>query len=738
MNPSRRMDRIALNIRCHELLGQLLDECPVLSDILKTSRNHREVQKRLRRWVRKSLRSSPHALKLQHSKHLKPEHVAALKWREYAAIRILDYLDNAGREFADPDFHDEFAVTDPFRLLWLAVNRGTGGASPPFFRDMIMLFRQFSGKLDHRVPSREEVEDWMQQHASGLDPRIVDIRDANRDRILKLLIGRMDEGHIRSRRFQFQRGMTSEQKLAKAREWWKDHRFHLKFAVRDPDLLNEMLARSLRPETMQILYNAQERGIPFFINPYYMSLINIAEPTFAVGSDLAIRTYVIYSRQLVKEFGHIRAWEREDEVEPGKPNAAGWLLPSRRNVHRRYPDVAILIPETMGRACGGLCVSCQRMYDFQSGHLNFNLDRLRPAGSWPDRLERLMKYFEEDTQLRDILITGGDALMSSDRSLEHILDSVLRMARRKREANFKRKSGEKFAELLRVRLGTRLPVYLPQRITPELAEILSNFKREASSVGVRQFVIQTHFVSAMEITPDVREAIGRLLSAGWTVTNQQVFTAAASRRGHTSRLRQALNDVGVLPYYTFSVKGYTENQENFATNARIVQEQVEEKFIGTVPGKYHDAIRRLPLESDHLVKSIDRIRKEAKVPFLATDRSVINLPGVGKSLTFRVIGITRYGRRIIEFDHDPTRSHSPIIKQMGKVEIVESDTISGYLDQMRAMGEDPSEYESIWGYSIGLTEPRMSVYEYPEYEYKVTNQLSNIQLPDQPGKSRSG
>ena len=737
MNPSRRMDRIAINIRCHELLGKLLDENPVLGDILRTSRNHHEVQRRIRRWVRKSLKSSPHALKVQQSKHLRPERVASLEWWEYAAIRLLDYLDHSGREFVDPDFRDETVVTDPFRLLWLAVSRGTGGASPPFFRDMIMLFRQLAGKLEHRIPSHEEVEDWMLQHASGLDRRIVRNRGRNRDRILKLIIDRIDRGLIQSRRFQFGRGQTPEQKLEKAREWWEDHRFHLKFAIRDPDLLNEMLDRSLRPETMQILYQAQERGIPFFVNPYYLSLINIAEPTFAVGSDLAIRTYVIYSRQLVKEFGHIRAWEREDEVEPGKPNAAGWLLPSKRNVHRRYPDVAILIPETMGRACGGLCVSCQRMYDFQSGHLNFNLDRLRPAGSWPDRLERLMKYFEEDTQLRDILITGGDALMSSDRSLRQILDAVLRMAIRKRRANSSRKSGDKYAELVRVRLGTRLPVYLPQRITPELAELLAGFKREATKAGVRQFVIQTHFVSAMEVTPEVRVAISRLLSAGWIINNQQVFTAAASRRGHTARLRQVLNDVGVLPYYTFSVKGYTENQENFATNARIVQEQVEEKSAGTVPPSFNDAIRRLPMESGNLVKAIDRIRKEAKVPFLATDRSVINLPGVGKSLTFRVIGITRHGRRIIEFDHDPTRAHSPIIREMGKVEIVESDNISGYLDQMRAMGEDPVEYESIWGYSIGLTEPRMSIYEYPEYEYKVTSRLSNIQLADKKPKNRS-
>jgi lysine 2,3-aminomutase len=111
-------------------------------------------------------------------------------------------------------------------------------------------------------------------------------------------------------------------------------------------------------------------------------------------------------------------------------------------VHRRYPEVAILIPDTVGRACGGLCASCQRMYEFQRGNLNFDLDRLRPRETWSEKLDNLMAYFETDSQLRDILITGGDALMSSDASLEKILNAVLEMARRKREANLRRAEGE--------------------------------------------------------------------------------------------------------------------------------------------------------------------------------------------------------------------------------------------------------------------------------------------------------
>ena len=56
-------------------------------------------------------------------------------------------------------------------------------------------------------------------------------------------------------------------------------------------------------------------------------------------------------------------------------------------------------------------------------------------------------------------------------------------------------------------------------------------------------------------------------------------------------------------------------------------------------------------------------------------------PELEEILSFRVIGITRYGRRILEFDHDETRRHSPIIRKMGKVVIIESKSIHEYLNQ---------------------------------------------------------
>ena len=721
-----QLDKIAITVRSHRLLDRLLNENPTLKEIMQNARNETEALVGVRNWVMGELKQNPDAYSYYKRETQGREAFERLRWKDYAAIRILDYVDNAGREFVDQNLRGELAISNPIHLIWLGATFGTGGAKPSFFEDMLYVFRQFSGKLKREIPSREQVEEWMGRWCTGMDPRIIKLREENRERILKLIISKIDSGEIKDKKFFFEDGMSQEQKYLRCLEWWDNKLFHLRFAVRSPELLNEFLGNSLDPDTMKILYKAKEKGIPFFINPYYLSLIHVRVPYFAIGADLAIRYYVVYSQQLIEEYGHIVAWEKEDQVEPGKPNAAGWLLPSTHNIHRRYPEVAILIPDTMGRACGGLCASCQRMYDFQSGHLNFNLDKLKPGETWDEKLTRLITYFEDESQLRDILITGGDALMSSDKSLLNILNKVYDMALRKVEANKSRPEGEKYAEMLRVRLGTRLPVYLPQRITPDLLEILREFKEKASEIGIKQFIIQTHFESPMEVTPESHKAILMLNSAGWTVTNQLVFTAAASRRGHSSKLRASLNDIGVLNYYTFSVKGYMENNFNFATNERAVQEQIEEKVIGRIPEKYYEEIRKFPEDADNIVKNIDDIRIKAKIPFLGTDRNVLNLPGVGKSLSFRTIGITRYGRRILEFEYDSTRKHSPILHDMDKVIIIESKSIREYLQQLEELGEESSEYQSIWGYSMGETEPRLPIYDYPDYDFEVTEKYTNL------------
>ncbi|HUX95755.1 MAG TPA: hypothetical protein VMV47_08480 [Bacteroidales bacterium] len=728
MTENEKLDRIAISVRSHRLLRVLLRENPMLDTIMRESKNEIEAQLGVKNWIHSEYSSRKDAFRFQREQVTKLENFEKLSWNDYAIIRILDYIDNAGIEYPDRNLRGEIAVSNPVRLIWLAVIKGTGGAKPDFFIDMIQLFRQLRGESNQMIPDRDNVEKWMERYSSGLDLRIVELRKENKERIVNLLIDKIDSGEICDQLYTFPDGISHDKKAEILNGWWDHYKFHLRFAIRSPDLLNEMLGHSLDPDTMKILYEAEKAGIPFFVNPYYLSLLHVRVPYFAIGADLAIRHYIVYSRQLVQEFGSIVAWEKEDEVVPGKPNAAGWILPSFNNIHRRYPEVAILIPDSMGRACGGLCSSCQRMFDFQRGNLNFDLEKLKPTEKWPEKLKKLLKYFEEDTQIRDILITGGDALMSSDQTLKHMLDSILEMAVNKRNQNKKRAEGEKYAEIQRIRLGTRMLAYLPQRITPELAQILGDFKRKAKKAGITQFLIQTHFESPMEVTPEVRMAIKRLIDSGWIITNQLVFTTAASRRGHTAKLRQVLNDVGILPYYTFTVKGYMENNFNYAPNARVVQEQLEEKILGKIESEHYNTIRQFPENPESIISSIDGLRRFADLPFLATDRNVLNLPGVGKSLTYRVVGITRYGRRILQFDHDITRSHSPIINKMGKMIIIESKSIHEYLRQLEELGEEPSEYDGLYGYSIGQTEPRVPIYEYPEFNFEITKEFSSLEI----------
>jgi lysine 2,3-aminomutase len=730
MGKKNSFETVRIDPHSQRLVRLFLRENPDIASILRDSSDESEVYAGLRKWILDQIDGESVALKYYSADIMGRKAFKQLTWSEYAAIRVLDYIDHEGMEYVDPNLRGERYYNHPIRLLWLAVKTGKGGAKPAFFEDMLHLFRQVNGKSQRIMPDQQKVREWMDRHPSGLDEEIIKMREENKERIIKILIRKMDKGEISSAAFQLDSTWSPEEKYQKMLEWWNTRLFHLKFAIRSPGLLNEMLDYSLDRDTMEILYEAREAGIPFFVNPYYLSLLNTRKIEPYVGADQTIRDYVIYSRELVEEFGHIVAWEKEDIVEPGKPNAAGWILPEGHNVHRRYPDVAILIPDSMGRACGGLCTSCQRMYDFQSGNLNFNLDKLKPRETWPRKLERLMEYFRYDSQLRDILITGGDALMSSDKSLEKILDAVYEMALKKREDNQSRPEGEKYAVMQRVRLGTRLPIYLPQRISDELIEILVNFKEKALKVGIKQFVIQTHYESAMEVTPESRDAVKKLILAGWVVTNQQVFTAAASRRGHTAKLRKVLNDIGVLPYYTFSVKGFMENYNNFATNARSVQEQMEEKRLGQVSRRNYQSIKHFTGQPDRIVQKIKNLRDDEGTPFLGTDRNVLNMPGVGKSSTFRTIGLTREGRRILEFDHDHTRRHSPMVNKMGRITIVESKTISDYMKQLEAMGEDVAEYADLWGYSLGETEERMPIYEYPGYDYEVTDELTNFSMSE--------
>ncbi len=110
---------------------------------------------------------------------------------------------------------------------------------------------------------------------------------------------------------------------------------------------------------------------------------------------------------------------------------------------------------------------------------------------------------------------------------------------------------------------------------------------------------------------------------------------------------------------------------------------------------------------------------------------MMNLPGIGKRMTFRTIGITPDGRIILQFDYDHSRSHSPVANTHNKVTIVESKPVGAYMYQVENMGEDPDQYISIFGYSTGESETLFPLLVYPAYHFKATDELNNFGYQDE-------
>ncbi len=100
----------------------------------------------MREWVLDELEHRPQAMAYYEGRSSDRRAFEALSWSDHGAIRLLDYVDYAGREFIDLNIKGLEAVSSPIRQLWLAVNHGTGGAKPDFFEDMLHLFRPVLGE----------------------------------------------------------------------------------------------------------------------------------------------------------------------------------------------------------------------------------------------------------------------------------------------------------------------------------------------------------------------------------------------------------------------------------------------------------------------------------------------------------------------------------------------------------------------------------------------------------------
>lgn len=616
-----------------------------------------------------------------------------------AAKRIHRMLSLEGNILRDIVTNEKIKC-ESVELLWRTLRNEDTDVSLDFLLDWYFLFEQLH-MVNYATRSANYAENDRNRWLSGLDESVFYERCGNRTRMCQLLVEKIEYGKHVNSCYHFKEGMSFSEKQDAVRTWWFDYQFQLSMAICSIDELNCFMGKTLSRQTMKILCEAERKGTPFFVTPYYLSLLSVK----AFGyDDFAIRSYILYSAELMQEFGRTRA----SKVPIEDPDDEGY------NIHRCYPEVGLFIPDILGSACHDLCAVWQRMYGFQQGELNFDIEKLLHNHDWESRLHELMDYFEHDPQLWDVLLTGGDALMSSNLTLKKILDAILRMACRKKEANLHRKDDEKHATIQRVSLGSRMLAWLPYRINYELIEILSDFRNKAREIGITQFIFQTYFESPLEITVEVMEVVRKIQEAGWILINQQVFTVAASRRGHSAALRRMLNRGGILSYYTFSMKGSAENFALAVPNCRLMQEMKEEKVYGELSAEMEEILQKMAMLPQRIQYDLPRFLSIHQRPFVGTDRNMMNLPGIGKSLTFKTVGITSDGRRILCFTFGLNRSCDSAIGDIGEIYVTDNKSVASYLRQVEQLGERADDYHSVWYYNQGETEVTAKIFRYPK------------------------
>ncbi len=462
-------------------------------------------------------------------------------------------------------------------------------------------------RVDHRTTARirsqtlnavaENIYDRARRYASGLDKEVISKRKLNRERIMKVL------------------GAT--------REEWSSWSWQCRNVIRDAQLLAEII--HLTPQEKMAVERATGNRLPFGITPYYLSLMDFEQGR---KLDHAVRAQVIPPLDYVenvllsKELGNDLDFMGEKDTSPVDL------------VTRRYPMVAIFKPYN---TCAQICVYCQRNWEIT--------DTLAEEAKAPqNKLETALDWFENNESINEVLVTGGDPGIMSNELTRRILDRLAQMK-----------------HIRRIRIGTRVPVVLPMRISDEYADILASYLEP----GMREVCVMTHFEHPYEITPESMEAVQKLRARGIPVYNQTVFTMENARKFEMVSLRLALRRIGVDPYYTFNAKGKEETRAYRVPIARLIQEQTEEARL--TPG-------------------LDR-----------TDEAVFNIPRLGKSYLragqdHEVVMILPNGARVYEFypwDYSFADT-SPYLH--------EDVPILDFLAEMSRRGEDPEEYRSIWYY----------------------------------------
>lgn len=319
-----------------------------------------------------------------------------------------------------------------------------------------------------------------------------------------------EEASIRKRQIQDIMGATDED--------WDDWKWQLKHRVRDSGMLAGILEIT---DLDRKKIDKVARHYRWAVSPYYLSLI---------GLDW--QQSPIY-RQAVPDLRELLPGGCLDPMNEALTSPAPCVT-------RRYPDRLII---NVTNQCAMYCRHCQRRRNIGEHDQHACLEDIG----------RAIDYIANNHEIRDVLITGGDAFMLVSRLLDKILQALYSIP-----------------HVEMIRLGTRTPVTLPQRITKELCDVIRRYP---------PIYINTQFNHPLEITPDAKMACDRLIAAGAVLGNQTVLLRGVNDHPYIMRwLCQKLLKIRVRPYYIFHAKD-VQGTRHFQTT---IQEGLD--IIGSLRG----------------------------------------------------------------------------------------------------------------------------------------------------------
>lgn len=288
-----------------------------------------------------------------------------------------------------------------------------------------------------------------------------------------------------SRRFELFPNVTDEQ--------WNDWKWQVKNRIETLEDLKKYV--SLTPEEEEGVKKTLQT-LRMAITPYYVSLIDPTNP------DCPVRKQAVPTgKETYQSPADLLDPLHEDEDSP---------VPG---LTHRYPDRVLLLITDM---CSMYCRHCTRR----------RFAGQKDGESAIERIDRAIEYIAKTPQVRDVLLSGGDALMVSDERLEYIISRLRQIPH---------------VEI--VRIGSRTPVVCPQRITDDLVNMLKKY---------HPIWLNTHFNHPQEVTKEAAEACAKLANAGIPLGNQTVLLRGVNDCVNTmKKLMHELVKMRVRPYYIY-------------------------------------------------------------------------------------------------------------------------------------------------------------------------------------------